>query len=90
MPVLLRAPDGSQFSVDILRYDRKSPGVARGGRLAVYLNNGGRGDKASVEQHGLGAMALAAWLSRREARGCPVPSLLTLRKRAPRLRALQG
>jgi hypothetical protein len=90
MPVLLRGRDGSQFGVDILRYDRRSPGVARGGRLAVYLNNGGKGEKASVEEHGLGAMALAAWLAKREARGRPVPSLLTLRERAPRLRALQG
>jgi hypothetical protein len=90
MPVLLRAPDGSQFGVDILRHDMRSPGVARGGQLAVYLNNGGKGAKASEEEHGLGAMALAGWLARRESAGRPVPALLTLTQRAPRLRVLQG
>jgi hypothetical protein len=90
VPVLLRAPDGTQFEVDILRHDRRTPGVARGGRLAVYLNNGGTGITASNETHGLGAMALAHWLARRESRGCTVPALLTLRQRAPLLAALQA
>jgi hypothetical protein len=90
IPVLLQAPNGSQFGVDILRHDRRTPGVARGGRLAVYLNNGGTGGTASNETHGLGAMALAGWLARRESHGCPVPSLLTLKQRAPLLAVLQA
>ncbi|MGH7434887.1 MAG: hypothetical protein ACRENE_04365, partial [Polyangiaceae bacterium] len=85
IPVVLKAPDGSVFGVDVLKHDRFSPGVSRGGSLAVYLNNGGSGRTASVEEHGLAAMALAKWLARRESMGRPVPSLLTLRERAPML-----
>lgn len=90
VPVLLQARDGTQFGVDILRHERLTPGVARGGRLAVYLNNGGTGFTASNEAHGLGAMALGRWLARRESRGCSVPALLTLRQRTPLLAALQA
>jgi hypothetical protein len=90
VPVILRAPGGEQFAVDILRHDRTTPGVSHGGRLAVYLNNNGSGRTASVEDHGLGAMALARWLALREAGGHPVPALLTLRQRLPLLAAKQG
>ena len=85
VPVVLKAPDGSVFGIDVLKHDRFTPGVSRAGSLAVYLNNGGAGLKDSVEEHGLAAMALAKWLARREALGRPVPSLLTLRQRAPLL-----
>jgi hypothetical protein len=87
IPVVLKAPDGSVFGVDVLKHDRFSPGVSRAGSLAVYLNNGGTGRTASVEEHGLAAMALAKWLARRESLGRPVPSLLTLRERLPLLAA---
>lgn len=90
VPVVLRTPGGDQFAVDILRHDRSTPGVSRGGALAVYLNNNGSGRTASVEEHGLGAMALARWLALREAGGRPVPALLTLRQRLPLLASLQG
>ncbi len=87
LPVVLKSPDGSLFGVDVLGYDPMAPGVSRAGSLAVYLNNGGTGRKASVEEHGLAAMALGAWLARRESLGRAVPSLLTLRQRAPLLAA---
>jgi hypothetical protein len=87
LPVVLKAPDGSVFAVDVLKHDRFSPGVSRAGSLAVYLNNGGSGRTSSVEEHGLAAMALAKWLARRESLGRQVPLLLTLRERAPMLAA---
>ena len=59
LPVVLKAPDGSVFGVDVLKHDRFSPGVSRAGSLAVYLNNGGTGRTSSVEAYGLAAMALA-------------------------------
>jgi len=79
IPVVLKAPDGSVFGLDILRHDPLAPGVSRAGSLAVFLKNGGSGRTASVEEHGLAAMALGKWLARREAMGRPVPPLLTLR-----------
>jgi hypothetical protein len=87
LPVVLKAPDGSVFALDVLKHDRFNPGVSRAGSLAVYLNNGGSGRTSSVEEHGLAAMALAKWLARRESLGRPVPSLLTLRERTPLLAA---
>ncbi len=87
IPVTLAAADGSEFKVDVLRHDGETPGVARGGSLAVFMHNGGSGGKATVEEHGLGAMALAGWLERREALGRPVPVLATLRQRAGLLAA---
>jgi hypothetical protein len=78
IPVVLKAPDGSVFGLDILRHDPLAPGVSRAGSLAVFLKNGGSGRTASVEEHGLAAMALGKWLDRREAMGRPVPALLTL------------
>jgi hypothetical protein len=82
IPVTLAAADGTEFKVDVLRHDGETPGVAQGGSLAVFMHNGGSGGKATVEEHGLGAMALAGWLERREALGRPVPVLATLRQRA--------
>ncbi len=55
--------------------------MARGGSLAVYMKVG-TSRRATNEQHGLAAMALAAELGRREGAGCPVPAVLTLRERA--------
>jgi hypothetical protein len=54
------------------------------------MNNGGKGSTATIEEHGLGAMALAQWLAHRETLGHPVPALLTLRQRAPLLAAARG
>jgi hypothetical protein len=90
VPVTLRTDGGSEFEVDVLRHDPETPGVARAGSLAVFVNNGGSGDKATIEEHGLGAMALARWLEQREALGQPLPALWTLRQRAPHLVAWHG
>jgi hypothetical protein len=87
VPVTLASADGAEFRVDVLRHDPETPGVARAGSLAVFMNNGGSGDKATIEEHGLGAMALAALLAQREAAGSPVPALATLRHRAALLAA---
>jgi hypothetical protein len=81
--VTLRARDGSTFHVDVLEHDAAAPGVARAGSLAVYVENGGAGGTATDEEQGLGAMALARVLARREAAGMRVPVLLTIRQRAP-------
>jgi hypothetical protein len=81
-PVTLGAPDGSTFAVEVLRHDPAAPGIAKAGSLDVFLNNRGSGKTPSVEQHGLGAMALARWLAQRESSGHPVPDLLTLPQRA--------
>ena len=89
VPVELAAPNGRTFHVDVLRHDAATPGVARAGSLAVYVRNGGKGETATDEEQGLGAIALAALLAHREADGRPVPRLLTLREREPRLAAIR-
>jgi hypothetical protein len=88
VPIVLRSPDGSTFTVDVLRHDPQSPGVAQAGELSVFLRNGGRGAKRTDEAHGLAAMALAGILAQRQARGQAAPRLLTLRQRIPALAAL--
>jgi hypothetical protein len=79
VPVVLRAPGGHEFMVDVLRHDPQTPGIARAGRLGVYIRNGGSGSKATHEEEGLGAMALADLLAEREGRGLDVPRLASLR-----------
>jgi hypothetical protein len=90
VPFTLAAPDGVEFRVDVVRHDAETPGVARAGSLAVFMNNGGTGTNPTVEEHGLGAMALAVVLERLEAGGRPVPELVTFRQRVPLLAALDG
>ena len=80
----LMAPDGRAFVVDVMKHDPATPGVARAGSLAVYVRNAGGGSKRTDEEQGLGAMALAGLLARREAAGGSVPALSTLRGRASR------
>src|SRR5206468_2044916 len=70
--VTMATEDGEPFQVDVLRRDDGAPGVAQTRSLSLYLVNGGNGRVASVEEHGLGAMALAAWLDAREAAGAPL------------------
>ncbi|HEY6463948.1 MAG TPA: hypothetical protein VIY73_27450 [Polyangiaceae bacterium] len=79
--VALADGSGRSFELELLGHDPHTPGVARGGSLAVYLNNQGRGVTATVEEHGLAAMALAAHLTRREADGVELPALPTLTDR---------
>jgi len=70
---------GQRFEVELLGHDPLTPGVARAGSLAVYMNNRGRGTTATVEEHGLAAMALARHLG---ASGARLPVLPTLSQRA--------
>jgi hypothetical protein len=84
IPVRLVDGAGRPFTVDLLRHDPRTPGVARGGTLGVYLSNDGDGALATDEAHGLAAMAIARHLGEREAGGSPVPSLASLRERAQR------
>ncbi len=73
---------GRPFEVELLGYDSRTPGVARAGSLGVYLNNKGRGSTATIEEHGLAAMALARHLARRQASGAKLPVLPTLAERS--------
>jgi hypothetical protein len=83
VPVVLRTAEGARFQVDVLRRDR-SPGAPQGvantETLSLFLSNRGDGSTATDEEQGLGAMALAAALARREAQARP-PELLTMRER---------
>ncbi len=73
---------GEPFEVELLGYDPHAPGVARAGSLAVYMNNRGRGTAATVEEHGLAAMAIAQHLARAEAAGTKLPLLPRLLERS--------
>jgi hypothetical protein len=82
IPITLVDRENKRFRVDLLRYDPRSPGVARAGSLSVFLSNNGDGSKATKEEHGVAAMAVASHLARREAAGTSPPRLLTLAERA--------
>jgi hypothetical protein len=82
--VRMLGSDGRRFELEFLGHDARTPGVARGGSLGVYVNNHGRGDTATDEEHGLAAMALAAHLGRFEAAGGALPLLPTMAERAMR------
>jgi hypothetical protein len=79
--VQLADAGGERFEVELLGRDALTPGVAHAGPLGVYMNNRGRGTKATVEEHGLAAMTLAARLAQRAAAGAVLPSLPTLSNR---------
>jgi len=82
VPVVLES-GGERFQVDVLRRDQGGPQpVAQTPSLALFLSNQGDGNRGTAEEQGLGAMALAGYLSSREAAGVPVPELLTLRERS--------
>lgn len=80
IPVLLQGDAGAPFQVDILRRDEATPGVATAGELALYVANGGDGQRATDEDQGLAAMALASALEHQPGAGA-TPGLLTLRER---------
>ena len=82
IPVTFSDTAGEFFVVDVLRHDPATPGVARAGSLAVYMNTGSLGHVRTREEHGLAAMALAAELVRRERAGASVPVLVNLTERA--------
>jgi hypothetical protein len=73
---------GQPFDLELLGHDARTPGVARAGSLGIYMNNKGRGSTATVEEHGLAAMALARHLAGHEAAGVTLPVLPTLAGRA--------
>ncbi|MEM9189596.1 MAG: hypothetical protein AAGF12_10505 [Myxococcota bacterium] len=81
VPVVLRGPTGARFQVDVLRRDA-SPGapsaIADAGPVSVFLANHGDGAKATDEEQGLGAMALARSL---RAADDDASMLLTFRER---------
>jgi hypothetical protein len=80
--VSMTGADGRQFELELLGHDARTPGVARAGSLAVYVNNQGRGDTATDEAHGLAAMALARHLAGHEAAGGVLPLAPTMAERA--------
>ena len=85
IPVLMAAADGTRFQIDIAERDPQGPKpVAETKSLALYLVNGGGGTTSTVEEHGLGVMALAAALKQREQAGAVAPQLVKLRERKQR------
>ncbi len=85
IPVVMSVASGATFRVDVLRFDPTEgrQGIGAASSVSVYLRNGGDGRKATDEEHGLGAMALANTLARREKAGTKPPSgLLTMDERA--------
>jgi hypothetical protein len=87
IPVEMKTAGGVRFRVDVLRFDPSegAKGIGALSSVTVYLCNGGRGRKATDEKLGLGAMALADELARREREGARPPrGLLTMGQRAAR------
>lgn len=84
VPVLLRAPTGQRMQVDLMRAEASGPrAVAQVGELALYVANGGEGERPSASLEAQGAQVLAGLLSRLTAeRGAPrIAGLLTLSER---------
>ncbi len=81
IPVTLATASGTTFRADILRVDPTDgpTGIGIAGRVSVYLRNGGKGHTATDEEQGLGAMALAEELLRRERVGLTPPAALLTR-----------
>ena len=84
VPVVLEDGRGERFQVDVLRRDTREGaprGIAETRHLSLFLSNKGNGATPSSERQGLGVMALAAAIRKREAFGS-APGLLTLGERA--------
>ncbi len=82
IPVVLQAEQGKPFQVDILRRDARGPeGVGTTATLSLFVANRGTGTEPTDEQQGLGVIALARGLERREQAGARVPALLTMSER---------
>ena len=83
VPVHLSVDGGEPFRVDVLRADPSDTrGIGVSSSVAVYLRNGGDGHTETNEVMGLGAMALAEELARRESAGQKPPAeLLTMGER---------
>jgi hypothetical protein len=68
--LVLRDAAGFTFQLDVCARDHAEGALVPPGRSAhfdVYLANGGRGDTASFEHHGLAAMAVADVIRKNEA-----------------------
>ena len=81
IPVILATSTNDQFRVDVLRVDPADgpTGIGAAGSVSVYLRNGGDGRTATNEERGLGAMALAEELLRRDRSGMRPPTQLLTR-----------
>lgn len=81
IPLVMTTAAGVSFRVDVLRVDPADGGAGIGavGSVSVYLRNGGDGRTATDEEQGLGAMAAAEELLRRERAGWRPPSALLTR-----------
>lgn len=81
VPIVMAAPSGATFRLDVLRADPSEPhtGIGIRSQVAVYLRNGGDGATPTDEARGLGAMALASILAEHE--DAPPAGLLTLGER---------
>ena len=78
IPVEVVTDKGRLFRVEVLARDPsgKSPApVAETKSLALYVVNGGRGDRATPEDVAEATRALAKLLAEREAAGQPMPAL---------------
>ena len=85
IPVGMKTSAGVRFRVDVMRFDptEGKRGIGAVSSVTTYLCNNGDGRKATDESLGLGAMALAKELARRERAGEVPPSgLLTMGERA--------
>lgn len=93
IPVVMAGDDGVQFQVELTRRDpdETEKPVAVTEKVALYLSNGGGGNTATVEEHGLGVMALGAYLREHEDKGMlKLPPLMTLRERIEIYRQLEA
>ena len=82
IPVVLQTEQGKRFQVDILRRDAQGPeSVGATNRLSLFIANSGSGTEPTDEQQGLGVIALARALARREQAGARIPALLTMGER---------
>ena len=73
---------GGGFVGEVLRGGGGSGGGAQTASLNLFLLNNGDGSTDTHGDHGLAVMELARVLAAREARGVPVPELLTFEERA--------
>ena len=73
---------GTWTVVEVLGHDASTPGVASAGPMAIYVSNQGDGQKATDEEQGLAAIALARHLSSHAGAGSTWSALPTLSERA--------
>ena len=83
LPIVLAGEDGARYQVDVLARDPAGAlAVANTETLSLYVANRGDGGTPTDEGQGLGAMALARALAKREATGARLAGLSTFSERA--------